>query len=299
MKGIVFDIQRMSVHDGPGIRTTVFLKGCPLRCLWCHNPESKHRRPELAFYENLCIGCGDCLEACPNRCHTLVDGEHRIDRTACVQCGACERVCTGALKIVGRESTVQEVMREVMKDVRFYKTSGGGMTVSGGEPLMQADFAIALLRAAKEEGLHTCVETAGHVQKEALMEAAPLVDLFLFDVKETDPERHREYTGVDNRRILENLFALDAAGRPLIMRCPIIPGLNDRDEHLKSVAELANRLNHVQAIHIEPYNSFGEGKSRSIGVDYALHGIEMPEDEQTARWCETVRACTKVPVMKS
>lgn len=297
--GTVFDIQRMSVHDGPGIRTTVFLKGCPLRCLWCHNPESNRVKPELAFYENLCIGCGDCMEACPNGCHSLSEKGHGIDRSHCAACGVCESACTGALKVIGKIYTVEEVMYEVRKDVRYYRTSGGGMTVSGGEPLMQPEFACALLAAAKAEGLHTCIETAGYVSWEALEKAAPLVDLFLYDIKETDPERHKQYTGVRNERIRENLIRLDEMGCSVIMRCPMIPGLNDREDHLQGIAALANRLKHVQMIHIEPYNSFGESKSKSIGAEYALKGLEMPEDEQVERWVHTVQKYTGVPVIRS
>lgn len=299
MEGIVFDIQRMSVHDGPGIRTTVFLKGCPLRCLWCHNPESHRAKPELAFCETQCIGCGVCLDSCANGCHTVVDGLHVIDRAACTCCGRCARECTGALAVIGRSYTVDEVMRAIRRDVSFYQTSGGGVTVSGGEPLMQPDFAYAILAAAQGEGLHTCLETTGYAREEVLLKIASVVDLVLYDFKETDSDRHLAYTGGRNEKILENLFALDRAGKQTILRCPIIPGLNDREAHLRGIAALANRLRHVQMIHIEPYNSFGEGKCRSIGREYALGGLNMPEPDVVVQWIDLVRADTDVPVVKS
>lgn len=297
IKGIVFDIQRMSVHDGPGIRTTVFLKGCPLRCVWCHNPESHKSTPELAFYESQCIGCGECLEICKN--HKLTDGQHEIDREACVFCGECADACTGALRILGKTYDVESVMKEVRKDIRFYENSGGGLTVSGGEPLMQADFALALLKQAKEEGMHTCIETTGYVRPEVLLSTVPFVDLYLYDYKETDSDRHKEFTGGRNERILENLFVLDEMGASMILRCPIIPGLNDREEHLAGIAETANKLKNIKMVHIEPYNSFGEGKCDSIGKEYSLKGLKMPEDEIVDQWISFVRARTDVEVVKS
>lgn len=297
MKGTVFDIQRMSVHDGPGIRTTVFLKGCPLRCLWCHNPESHKRIPELAFYESQCIGCGECIQICKN--HEIVDGEHRINREKCISCGTCAESCTGALKILGKIYDVESVMKEVRKDLRFYENSGGGLTVSGGEPLMQADFVAALLKKAKEEGMHTCLETTGYVKQEVLLATVPYVDLYLYDYKETDSERHRKFTGGGNERIFENLFALDKIGASIILRCPIIPGLNDREEHLTGIAETANRLKNIRMVHIEPYNSFGEGKSESIGKEYSLKGLKMPEDDTVERWIAFVQERTAVQVIRS
>ena len=202
---LIFNIQRFSVNDGPGIRTNVFFKGCPLNCLWCHNPESKSTKPDLGFIASKCIGCGHCLTQCPGHCHTMENGEHVIDRSKCLACRACERFCAGALEIMGREMTVDEVLGEVMKDEIFYKTSNGGMTVSGGEPMIQFPFITELLRAAKEKGLTCCMETCGFAAWARFEEIMPYVDLFLYDIKETDPARHREYTGADNALILENL----------------------------------------------------------------------------------------------
>ena len=192
-EGMVFDIQRFSIHDGPGIRTTVFLKGCPLRCRWCHNPEGIPPEPMLSFTPSRCVGCGRCLEACPRKAHQNRGGEHTLDRSLCQVCGRCaEACCSGALEIVGKRMSVEEVLREVLSDRAFYETSGGGMTLSGGEPLLQGDFCEALLGEAKRQGLHCCVETSGLATWELIDRLRPLVDLWLYDLKETDAQQHRD-----------------------------------------------------------------------------------------------------------
>lgn len=266
IRGMVFDVQRMSIHDGPGIRTTVFLKGCPLSCVWCHNPEGRERRPQLAFTPMLCIGCELCFQRCPQGAHVMIDGEHRLLRDRCIECFACAEECySGALEIVGREWSVAEVLAEVVKDKPFYEESGGGMTVSGGEPLAQFEFAKHLLLGAKERGLHTCVETCGHVPTGPLEDLVPLVDLFLFDCKETDPERHLEYTGHSNEQILRNLRFLDEHGAAIILRCPIVPGVNLRDDHLRGIVSLARSLKNCQAIHVIGYHALGDAKRTRLG----------------------------------
>lgn len=298
MEGIVFDIQRMSIHDGPGIRSTVFLKGCPLRCKWCHNPESQRREPVLAFYSNLCIGCGMCEKVCPKQCHTMVAGRHIIAREKCIKCGACVNVCVGALRLLGKTMNTKEVLGEVLKDLAFYKKSGGGMTISGGEPLVQFEFAKDVLRAAKEKGIHTCVETTGNVPLERLLEVAQYVDLFLYDYKVTDDLVHKKYTSVSNKRICENLLKIDQCGIKTILRCPIIPEINDNIDHFRGIAEWANRLANVQQVDIEPYNDFGAGKAASIGEDYELT-IETPTSEMVKNWVETIQKMTKKKVVQS
>lgn len=293
---LIFNIQRFSVNDGPGIRTNVFFKGCPLNCLWCHNPESKSTKPDLGFIASKCIGCGHCLTQCPGHCHTMENGEHVIDRSKCLACRACERFCAGALEIMGREMTVDEVLGEVMKDEIFYKTSNGGMTVSGGEPMIQFPFITELLRAAKEKGLTCCMETCGFVAWARFEEIMPYVDLFLYDIKETDPVRHREYTGADNALILENLRKLDGAGAKTVLRCPVIPGLNDRVDHFAAVAHLADSLKNVQGIDVEPYHPLGKTKCENLGRDYPLADLSFPDKAQIQAWIGEIAAQTRVPV---
>jgi len=299
MKSTVFNIQRFSVNDGPGIRTTVFLKGCMLRCIWCHNPESHSPRPQLMLYADRCIGCGKCLEVCPDGLHSFAaDGTHQIRREACSACGRCAEACVGALEIAGREMSIDEILTEVKKDSAFYAHSGGGMTVSGGEPLMQPEFTLALLKAAKESGLHTCIETCGFASEEAVLALTPYVDLFLWDVKETDSARHKEFTGVPNERILSNLRALNAAGASVVLRCPIIPGCNDRKEHLHAIAALAEELSGVQRVDVEPYHPLGKAKSESLGSTYALNELGFPPEEDVRAWIACIAEGTSKPVQK-
>ena len=282
--GRVFDIQRFSIHDGPGIRTTVFLQGCPLDCAWCHNPEGRAATPQLAFTPTLCIGCGFCFRHCEHGGHVMEEDAHRLHREGCVACFCCVRECySGALEVVGSDRTVEEVIAEVLRDRPFYKESGGGMTLSGGEPLAQPVFAEALLRRAKDEGLHTCLETSGAAPWEDLAALVPHVDCFLYDYKETDPERHRACTGQDNARILNNLRHLDDAGVPILLRCPIIPGVNLRDDHLQGIADLAGTLQNLQDVNIMGFHRLGEGKRERIGLPTEARlpeGIEnmTPED---------------------
>ncbi len=300
MTATVFDIQRFSLHDGPGIRTTVFLKGCPLRCLWCHNPESKSKKAELTLYKNRCIGCLDCLSACPNGVHSVSpSGEHLLDRTRCLVCGACAAACTGALEVCGTEMRPEEVLEEVLKDLPFYENSGGGLTVSGGEPLLQAEFTYALLSMAKSRGLHTAIETSGYAPWETVREIAAVTDLFLWDVKETDPARHKAYTGVDNAVILENLRRLDAQGAKIVLRCPVIPGCNDREEHFAAVGKLAETLSAVEHVDIEPYHPLGISKADALGQEYPLRDLKMPENETVNGWCLSVAKHTAKPVRRS
>lgn len=299
-KCLVFNIQKFSVNDGPGIRTTVFLKGCMLNCLWCHNPESKARHPQVMLTPRLCVGCGSCLTACPQGLHSFGEnGAHQIDRSRCTACGSCADACVGALEICGKPMTVEEILTEVRKDEAFYRHSGGGMTVSGGDPLFHPAFTLALLRGAKEVGLHTCVETSGHARWEDLEALLPYVDIFLWDVKETDSARHKQFTGVGNERILENLHKLDAAGAKTVLRCPIIPGCNDRPEHFAAIAALANELTGVLHIDVEPYHPLGKSKSEALGESYALGDLGFPEDATVKEWIATIAAGTAVTVKKA
>ena len=291
---VVFDIEKFAVHDGPGIRTVVFIKGCPLHCLWCHNPESQSFEPELLFDSGKCTMCGKCVSICPQHCHAIADGKHSFERINCVHCGKCTESCPAeALKAVGRKMSVSEVMAEVEKDRVFYQNSGGGITLSGGEPLAHFDFSSALLKAAKDAGLHTAVETSGFAPWERINELLPLVDLWLWDVKAV-PEKHEKLTGVPAQPILENLKKLDQSGASIMLRCPLVPGINDEDVALNHIADLANTLKNVQRIDLEPYHPMGEGKSRNLGRQDVFHA-QFASDADKKRWCEEIAALTRIP----
>ena len=279
--GKIFNIQKFCTGDGPGIRTTVFFKGCPLRCLWCHNPESQDFEKEMSYNEERCVGCGRCVARCPNQCHSLKGGNHVYDRTECQACTMCVHPTCPAMESYGYEISADEIIADVMKDEAFYKNSGGGITLSGGEPLAQPEFCIEVLKKAKEQGLHICMESCGHVNREILARSAEYVDLYLFDYKETDAEKHRAYTGVDNSLILENLRYLDSVGKQIILRCPIIPDFNDTKEHFDGIANIANELDGVVKVELEPYHDFGCGKYERLGktLDGKIKNIVTPTEE--------------------
>jgi len=279
--GLVFDIQRCSVHDGPGIRTTVFLKGCNLRCFWCHNPESWRMGRDLLFYPQKCIGCGKCFDICPLRCHALNNGVHEIDRKKCTVCGACAKRCwPGALVLSGKERTVEDVMKSVRADAAFYRNSGGGMTVSGGEPLLQLEFTLALLKAAKEEGIHTALDTAGHVDFALFEQVLPYVDLLLFDCKCMDSGTHRAATGAGNERILGNLRQLGRGSTPVWVRVPVIPGVNDTEQNMLALREFLSDLPAVKRLDLLAYHNLGAGKHANLGGEYAYKEVKAPPKER-------------------
>ena len=280
--GMVFDIQRYSVHDGPGIRTTVFLKGCNLRCFWCHNPESWRTGADLLFYPVKCIGCGKCLAVCPLGCHSVAGGgERRIDRAKCTRCGACAKRCyAGALTLSGRERTVEDVMKSVRADAAFYKNSGGGMTISGGEPLLQPEFTLALLRAAKGEGIHTALDTAGHVDFALFQRALPHTDLLLFDCKCMDDTIHKDVTGVGNGRILENLRRLGQGSTPVWVRVPVVPGVNDTEQNMLALRAFLSGLPAVKRLDLLTYHNLGAGKHGNLGGEYAYKELKAPPKER-------------------
>ncbi|MBQ7475234.1 MAG: glycyl-radical enzyme activating protein [Clostridia bacterium] len=278
-KGLVFNIQRFSLHDGPGIRTGVFLKGCPLRCRWCHNPEGFTMAAELEYNPVKCIGCGRCT-VCPEGCHRIADGAHLFDRTGCVKCFRCVDACpAGALLRAGREYTVDEVMETVEKDRPYYENSGGGLTVSGGEPLLQWEFTLALLKEARARGIDTAIETSGFAPSEVIKAISSYVDVFLFDYKVTDPGDHEKYTGVPRAPILENLRLLNEEGRRVVLRCPIIPGVNDDDGHFDAIAELSRELDSVFRVDLEPYHELGTAKYPKFGKE-ASFSAEPPAKER-------------------
>lgn len=282
-KGTVFDIKRFAIHDGPGIRTTVFFKGCPLRCFWCHNPESQSSERELIVRESRCRRCGTCLDVCPQGALALTGDSISIDRGRCALCGACAEACPSqALEVVGQEMTVREVMREVEKDVPFYDESRGGATFSGGEPLLQPEFLAALLSACKEKGISTVVDTCGFAPWETMENVRENVDLFLYDLKVMDPARHAELTGVSNERILENLERLSRLGQPLIVRVAVIPGKNDAEEEIRALGRFVASLQNPPPIDLLPYHRTGIGKYARLGRAYRLEETVPPDEERMA-----------------
>jgi len=268
-KGIIYNIQRFSIHDGPGIRTIVFLKGCPLRCQWCANPESQLRQPVLMFNATPCISCRACESACPKSAIRFKDGPYPvIDRSACESCGQCvSSCCTGALYFEGYSATVEEVMKEVIKDEAFYRNSGGGITLSGGEALVQAGFSYALLAASKQQGLHTAVETTGHANPDILMKIAEKTDLFLYDIKHYDSAKHLEFTGVGNELILSNLKMLLKTRTALIARIPVIPGFNNSLEDAGHFGRLLADLG-IKEVNLLPFHQMGQHKYELLEMDY-------------------------------
>ncbi len=294
-QGLIFDIRPYSIHDGPGVRTTVFFKGCPLTCRWCCNPESQAGKPELVWVRERCLGCDLCLAACPrDALHPAAAGVKVIDSQRCDRCGQCAERCPGeALNLIGRWRTVDEVLAEVARDALYFEASGGGLTLSGGEPLAQADFAAELLRRYKheEKGAHTAVETCGFVEWPVLAQVAAHVDLFLYDIKHMDPAEHLRLTGRDNRLILDNARRLAHAGRALVIRVPLIAGFNDSREALEAIAGfIRSSLPGVHRIDLLPYHRLGEPKYRRLGKDYALKGEPALTSEQVAQARETLEA---------
>jgi len=293
--GTVFDIQRFCVDDGPGIRTTVFFKGCPLRCIWCHNAEGLSGRPQLYYSADKCVFCTACAKVCPNGAHSVGADGHSIDFLSCSACSACVSACpTEALRIAGREMSAEEIIREVLKDKAFYKNSGGGMTLSGGEPLMQGKLAAELALLAKQNGISVAIETSGYCSKGVIEQISPHTDLFLFDFKHSDPAEHKRYTGVDNACILENLEYISQMGKDIILRCPIIPGCNDTEGHYTAIASLAERLEGICEVHIEPYHPFGLGKYASVGLTPSYNVSEAMSANAAKAAAEAVQsACNK------
>ena len=283
MTGLVFDIQKFCIHDGPGIRTTVFLKGCPLACQWCHNPESQQAHKELFFSPAVCIDCGACDGACPNgSARDTLTG--RIDgKNICRLCLACAGACpSGAIEVIGREMTAEEVLSVVEADRVFYEESGGGMTLSGGEPMAQFAFTRDLLTGARDRGISTCVETCGAGPRERFDEIAPLVDLFLWDVKDTDPDRHKRTTGAAPEPLVANLRAVDAAGAATVLRCIMIAGTTLDDSHLDALAALYRELDNCRGVELLPYHPFGQAKHVRLGQDAPDQTDSIPSPEALA-----------------
>jgi glycyl-radical enzyme activating protein len=289
--GLIFDIQRTSLHDGPGIRTTVFFKGCPLQCLWCHNPESRSYQPQVSFNWEKCVNCLSCVEVCEHEAHQAVDGNHSMVHTLCIACGTCLPTCThDALKMIGEEWTVERVMAEVVRDIDFYQQSGGGITLSGGEPMGQFNFALEILKACRGLGIHTCIETSGFAPQHKYLEILPWVDLFLFDYKATETETHKKLIGVPNRLILDNLEFLYNQKAALLLRCPLIPGVNDTPEHLQGIANISKKYPDLVGLELMAYHDLGKDKITQLGQEYPLTGIETASESTRQNWMESLAA---------
>ena len=277
MTATVFEIKRFAVHDGDGIRTTVFFKGCPLRCLWCHNPEGLKSSPQLGYYDHKCVNCHRCLAVCPHGAHGADEnGRHRFDPSCCIACGLCTDVCLGgALTLYGKEMTVEELLPLLTEDRDFYRTSGGGVTLSGGECLLDADFCAELLRRLKEEDVHTAVDTCGDVPRASFQKVMPYTDVFLYDVKAVDEETHRRCTGVSNRRILDNLRYLNEAGANIEVRIPFVPGCNDTE--IAAVAAFLQPLSAVKKVRLLRYHNYAGSKYAALGLPNTMPP-NLPEE---------------------
>ena len=279
--GIVFNIQRYSIDDGPGVRTTVFMKGCPLTCLWCSNPESQCGLPEVTYRYTSCKRCGTCVKVCPEQAVTLSDDGVHIDRVKCTVCGECVKNCLPeALQISGKRMTLDEVWKVVKKDADYYEASGGGVTASGGEILAQADFVAALFKRCREAGYHTCADTSGFGDPAALLKILEYADLVYFDLKHMDLEAHKQYMGQSNELILNNLELVVKTGVPLVIRAPLIPGYNNSDENLRAMAAKVAEIAKDSVVNLLPYHRYGANKYRMIDMTYQLEDVpELTSDE--------------------
>ncbi len=273
MTGKIFAIKRFEIHDGDGIRTTVFLQGCPLCCKWCHNPEGLEQRPVLAFRENRCVSCGRCAACCT--AHQFVNGVHTIDRSKCTHCGKCVEVCSHkALTLYGKEITVEELMPALLEDELFYRASGGGVTLSGGEPMLQADFAMELLKALRDKNIHTALDTCGFASPEDYRRVLPYTCQFLFDVKAIQADVHKRLTGQPNQMILENLRMLSDNGANIEVRVPYIPGMNDGE--MAAIADFLASCKQIKAVKILGYHDLAKDKYQAVNMDYPGKEIIVP-----------------------
>ncbi len=272
--GRIFGVKRFEIHDGDGIRTTLFLKGCPLRCAWCHNPEGLSAAPQVALLDNRCLRCGLCAAVCA--CHVVEGGSHRVRHDQCRGCGACASVCPArALTLYGEDITVEGILPRLLADRAYFEASGGGVTLSGGEPMAQADFTASLLMALKREGVHTALDTSGFAPWPDFEKALPWADLVLFDVKAAAEETHIACTGRSNRLILENLRRIDALGKTLDVRVPFVPGYNDHE--MDAVIGILRPLRSLRRVRILPYHNYAASKYRSLGLDSPLPDVPMPD----------------------
>ena len=279
-EGVVFDIKRMSIDDGPGFRTVIFMKGCPLNCIWCHSPESNKKDPELVFYDTKCIRCKRCFKICPkNALQITENGQIKIDREKCVVCGRCAQICyVGALEIKGKRTSVQEVYQEIIKDRIFYETSGGGVTFSGGEPTMQDKFLLSTLKKCKNNGINTALDTCGYASKDVFEKITPYIDTFLYDLKHMDDKMHKKFTGKSNKRIIDNLKMLAEAGKNIIISVPVIPGYNTSKKNILETMALMKKLN-LKELRVLNFNKMAGSKYSWLGKEFPLNNLEPMNEE--------------------
>lgn len=290
-KLMITEIQRFCMHDGPGVRTTVFFKGCAMRCKWCHNPETQEKQPQILFYTSKCIGCNACVAVCNTGAQVATADGHAFLRERCISCGACAEVCpTGAMELCGKAYTVEEILSVVKKDRPFYGEKGG-VTLSGGEALLQKEGALSLLRACKEQGISTAVETCGYFDPGVLSAVIPYTDLFLWDLKDTNDERHLQYTGVSNERILSNLRLADSMGARIRLRCILVNGVNTDAGHYRKIAEIASTLSNFDGVEFLSYHAFGGSKATFLGLEDNGRNDWIPAEEQVNEAKEVLRSC--------
>lgn len=290
LTGILFEIKRFSTHDGPGVRTTLFLKGCPLHCRWCHNPESIAPQPQLAYYKNKCINCGECVAVCPEHAHVLANGQHSLIRDKCRNCGTCEAVCLGnALRLYGREITVDEAVKLAAEDRDFYG-SDGGVTLSGGEPLLQAEFCYELFSKLRQDGINTAVDTCGCVGWNVIERIIPVTDLFLFDFKHSDSSEHRRLTGRGNELIIANLQHLSESGAGIEIRIPLIPGSNDSEINLLNTGKLLRKLK-LEKVKVLPYHAMASTKYAALGMYDTMVNAKFFNDDSLQHAVKILQDC--------
>lgn len=278
MVAIISDIKRFAVHDGDGIRTTVFFKGCPLRCRWCHNPEGMRETPQLSYNEAKCISCGVCARRCPNGAQVFDESGHHFQRDLCKNCGKCVSQCLGqALRLYGKYVTAEDLLPLLLEDRVFYENSGGGVTLSGGEPLMQADFCCELLKRLKQEGINTAIDTCGFVNQEKIAQVLPYTDKFLYDIKAFDSTVHQFCTGQSNKCILENLRYIDSCGKAVEIRIPYVPTMNDGE--IEKIGIFLKDLSCIQSVKVLPYHHYAASKYKTLGMDNTLPDVGMPSEE--------------------
>jgi len=277
---MLLEVKRFGVHDGPGVRTVFFLKGCPLKCRWCHNPESISSQAQLAYYEHKCIQCGECIPVCPVKAHGVINGKHFFERDKCISCGVCEDVCLGSsLKLFGQKVSVEEAMEFALEDKDFFETNGG-ITISGGEPLLQAEFCAELFKLLNKESMHCAIDTCGAVNWSSFESVLPYTDLFLYDLKHVDDKLHQEYTGSSNRKILANLSRLSELQVPIEIRIPLVPGFNDDNVSIDAIGEFLSKLSGIRTVKVLAYHDLARSKYTALNIPYTMPQVSIPASDK-------------------